>query len=87
VLIVFKKKNKEKLENVIFSNEYSKDFDDYNLDKLVFDKIIKIYFPNEKIMRTIKKCFDCKCPECGSVLKTKVDLLEHVEKIHKKSFW
>ena len=75
------------MQNVIFSDEHSKDFNDYDLNQLIFDKIIKIHFVNGRVMKSIKKIFDCKCPECGGILKSKTDLIEHVEKIHKKSFW
>lgn len=78
---------KTNMEKVVFTEEEERNFEEYNFSELIYDKVTKIRFTSEKLKDEIKEVFKCKCSECSLVLETKEALIEHVQNVHKKSFW
>eukprot|EP01121_Diplochlamys_sp_Union-15-3_P000412 TRINITY_DN10385_c0_g1_i1.p1 TRINITY_DN10385_c0_g1~~TRINITY_DN10385_c0_g1_i1.p1 ORF type:complete len:644 (-),score=90.24 TRINITY_DN10385_c0_g1_i1:93-1952(-) len=85
--VLFKDKKccicKETLDEVIFTKEASKPFEDFKKDILQFDRNNGVYFEDPQHRQQIDKYWDLQCPKCSAPpFHSRGKLQDHVKNSH-----
>ncbi|CAH6723418.1 E3 ubiquitin-protein ligase Hel2p [[Candida] jaroonii] len=75
-------------DKIVISDDRSKDFNSFSVDKLISDDKYNIYFTSEPVQEKAMGILESKCAfkDCNERFETFKDLQEHIKSAHNKFF-
>lgn len=78
------------MEDVIFTRDEKRQFEEYNLSDFVYrNKEKKFYFESEEIKKIVDNMEKYRCPDndCAFIGDEWINLKKHVKEAHNKFLW